>query len=177
VTGVLVLALAALAAPAAPATAPAAKAAAAPADARVRVDAREVQYTFKARQVVFSGEPVTLTHQDAKLTCRRLVAKQDANGEIALAVCEGDVAFTSGPRRVTCAKATYDAPASRLVCEGSPVLREGGSEARGTRLVYDLEADEAKLEDPVVTLPGAEVEARRKALEAERARKREEAGR
>jgi lipopolysaccharide export system protein LptA len=143
----------------------------------VRVDAREVQYAFQRREVVFTGEPVTLTHQDARLTCKRLVAKQDAKGEIALAVCEGEVAFARGLRRVTCAKATYDAPAERLVCEGSPVLHDGGSEARGSRLVYDLRADQAQLENPVVTLPGAEVEARRKALEAERERRRKEAGR
>jgi lipopolysaccharide export system protein LptA len=143
----------------------------------VRVDAREVQYAFQKREVVFSGEPVTLTHEDARLTCRRLVAKQDAAGEIAVAVCEGDVAFTRGARKITCAKATYDAPAERLVCEGSPVLRDGNTEARGSRLVYDLRADQATLENVTGTLPGAEVEARRKALEETRERKRREAGR
>jgi lipopolysaccharide export system protein LptA len=178
VTSGALLALAsalAAAAPAAPAAKPSpAVAAAAPADGRVRVDAREVQYAFQKREVVFSGEPVTLTHQDARLTCKRLVAKQDAHGEIALAVCQGDVVFTSGARRVTCAKATYDAPAERLVCEGEPVvLQEAGSTARGTRLEYDLKADQAKLENPVVMLPGGDVEARRKALEAQRERKRQ----
>jgi lipopolysaccharide export system protein LptA len=176
VTSGALLALASALAAAAPA-APAAKPSPAVADpsdeGRLRVDAREVKYAFQKREVVFSGEPVTLTHQDARLTCKRLVAKQDANGEIALAVCQGDVVFTSGERRVTCAKATYDAPAERLVCEGDPVLQEGGSIARGTRLQYDLKADQAKLENPIVTLPGGDVEARRKALEVERERKRQ----
>lgn len=172
----LLLALTAVAGRATPAPAgPSGPAGAAPAGP-VRVDAREVKYAFQKREVVFTGEPVTLTHDDARLTCRRLVARTDEQGEIVVAVCEGDVTFARGPRRVTCARATYDAQRERLVCEGSPILYDGGSEARGTRLVYDLAADEARLEGAQVTLPGAEVEARRKALEAERARKRAEAG-
>jgi len=187
VTVSLALALAALAGagtappPAAPArggaSARAAAAATSPSGGPVRVDAREVQYAFQKREVVFTGDPVTLTHDDARLTCKRLVAKQDAEGQVAVAVCEGDVAFTRGVRRVTCAKATYDAPAERLVCEGSPVLHDGNTEARGSRLVYDLRADEATLEDVIGTLPGADVDSKLKALEAERERRRKEAGR
>jgi lipopolysaccharide export system protein LptA len=162
VTGALLLALATLAAP--------------PAGA-VHVDAKEARYALKTREVVFSGDPVTLTHQDAKLTCRRLVAKRDAGGEIVSAVCERDVTFVRAERRITCEKATFDAPAERLVCDGSPVLRDGGSEARGSRLIYDLGTDEVRLEGAKVVLPGAEVEARRRAVESERARRNKEAGR
>ena len=48
------------------------------------------------------------------------------------------------------------------------MLRDGGAEARGTRLVYDLRADEAKLEGATITLPGAEVEQRQRELEQRR---------
>ena len=69
---------------------------------------------------------------------------------------------------MTCDRATYDGPANRVVCEGNPVLREGGSEAHGSRLVYELETDQANLEGAVITLPGEEVDQRQKALEQKR---------
>jgi lipopolysaccharide export system protein LptA len=141
---------------------------AAPGDGPVRVDADEVHYVFQRREVVFTGKPVVLTRQDARLTCERLVAKNDARGQIAQAVCSGDVRFTSGARIVTCERATYEAAASRLVCEGNPVLKDGPSEARGKRLVYDLRADEARLEGAKIVLPGDEVDARRRELEDRR---------
>lgn len=181
-TGVILLALATLAAPPAstgggPVHAALAAPKASTAGGPVHVDAKEARYALKTREVVFSGDPVTLTHQDAKLTCRRLVAQRDTRGEIVSAQCEGDVTFARAERRITCDRARFDAPAERLVCEGHPVLRDGGSEASGDRLVYDLKADEVRLEGAKVTLPGAEVDARRRALEAERARRKQEAGR
>ena len=171
-----VLASAALAA--APARPPAATAAAA-AGARsspVHVDAAEVRYAFQRREVVFTGKPVTLTREDARLTCARLVAKNDEAGEIATATCEGDVRFLRGERVVTCDRATYENAAARVTCDGNAVLRDGQSEARGTRLVYELRTDEVKLEGgegPVkITLPGEEVDARRRELEQRRKERR-----
>ncbi len=160
-TGALLLAaLAALAAP---------KAEAAKSRAPVRVDAEEVQYAFQKREVTFSGKrPVTLTRDDATLTCRRIVAHTDDAGQIVSASCTGDVRFARGVRVVTCEHATFDNAAEQVVCEGNPVLRDAGSEARGTRLVYDLRSDEAKLEGAIVTLPGEEIEQRRRLLEERR---------
>jgi lipopolysaccharide export system protein LptA len=172
----LLVASAALAAsPARPAAAPAATAAAAKA-APVRVDAAEVRYAFQRREVTFTGKPVTLTREDARLTCARLVAKNDEAGEIATATCEGDVRFLRGERLVTCDRATYDNAAARVTCEGDAVLRDRGSEARGTRLVYELRTDEVKLEGgqgPVrITLPGDEVDARRREMDQRRKERR-----
>jgi lipopolysaccharide export system protein LptA len=168
----LAVALAALAATSAPARpAPAAAEKATP----VRVDADEVHYAFQKREVTFTGKdskPVTMVRDDARLSCRRLVAKTDEAGQIVSAACTGDVRLTRGERLVTCERATFEAAAERIVCEGNPVLRDGGSEARGTRLVYLLESDEARLEGANITLPGDEVEARRRALEEKRRRER-----
>ncbi len=139
--------------------------------APVRVDADVVRYALQKREVTFTGtpaKPVTLTRGDAKLTCRRLVAQTDANGRIALAVCSGEVRFLRGTRDVTCERATFDDARDRVVCDGNAVLRDGGSEARGTQLVYELATDEVQLKDGVVTLPGEQVEARQKALEQKR---------
>ena len=139
--------------------------------APVRVDADEVHYAFQKHEVTFKGteaKPVTMTREGARLTCARLVAKTDEAGQIVSAVCSGDVRLVRGPRLVTCERATFDAASERVVCEGNPVLRDAGSEARGTRLVYELKSDEAKLEGAAITLPGAEVEERRKALEEKR---------
>ncbi len=131
----------------------------------VRVDAEEVHYAFQKREVTFTGKkPVTMTRDDVTLTCQRLVAKNDEAGQIVTAVCQGGVKVVRGERTVTCDEATYDNAAARVVCDGNTVLRDGGSEAHGQRLVYDLLTDEVNLRGrdgaPVfVTLPGAQVDA------------------
>jgi lipopolysaccharide export system protein LptA len=129
----------------------------------VRVDADEVQYAFQKHEVTFTGKkPVVLTRDDATLTCRRIVAKTDEGGQIVSATCTGDVRFARGARVVTCDHAVFEEAAETVVCNGNPVLlKDAGSEARGARLVYDLKADEAKLEQAQITLPGDELERRR----------------
>lgn len=135
----------------------------------VRVDADEAQYAFQRREVTFTGKrPVVLTRDDATLTCRKIVAKTDEAGQIVAASCTGDVRFARGLRVVTCDQATFEEAAERVVCNGNSVLRDAGSEARGTRLVYDLRADAVNLENAVVTLPGEEIDARRQEVEARR---------
>ncbi len=139
--------------------------------APVRVDADQVHYAFQKREVTFTGKaakPVTMTRDDAKLTCKKLVAKTDDAGQIVSAACAGDVRFTRGARVVTCDHATFEAALDRVTCEGDPVLRDGNSEVRAVRLVYELQTDEAKAEGAKITLPGEEVEQRRKALEQRR---------
>lgn len=139
--------------------------------APVRVDADEVHYAFQKREMTFTGKdakPVTMTRADARLTCRKLVARTDEAGQIISAACTGDVRLTRGGRVVTCDRATFDAVAERVICEGNPVLKDAASEVRATRLVYELRTDEAKAEGAQITLPGGEVESRRKALEARR---------
>lgn len=164
-TPALVLAVAALGA------VPAASRVQTPAPAPVRVDADEVHYAFQKREVTFTGKearPVTMRRDDATLTCKKLVAKTDEAGQIVSAACVGDVRFVRGVRLVTCERATFEAAADRVVCEGDPVLRDAGTEARGTRLVYELKTDEAKLDDGRITLPGGEVERRRNDIEQRR---------
>lgn len=145
-------------------------AAAAAEAARVRVDAEEFRYNYPTGEVTFTGKPnVKLTRGDATLTCRKLVAKRDAAGEIATAVCTGDVRFVRTNRIITCDSATFDNPAGRVVCLGKPVvLRDGATEAKGTRLVYELETDQVVLERAVVEIPGAELDARQRELETRR---------
>lgn len=161
--------LAALAAPAPrPSALPSAEASRA---APVHVDADEVHYAFQKREVTFTGKdakPVVMTRDDATLTCRKLVAKTDEAGQIVTATCAGDVRFTRGPRVVTCDHATFEAALDRVTCEGDPVLRDGSSEVKATKLVYELKTDEAKAEGAKITLPGDEVERRRQALDERR---------
>ena len=149
----------ALAGPAAPAGRP----------SPVRVDADEVRYVYPKRQVIFTGKPlVRLVRDDGVLTCRRLVATTDEGGRIGRAVCTGDVRFARGARVVTCESATYEDEAGRITCEGSPVLKDGASEARGEKLVYELATDEVTMVRPVIEVPASEVEAHRKELDARR---------
>ncbi len=139
--------------------------------APVRVDADEVHYAFQKREVIFIGKdtkPVTMTRDDAKLTCQKLVARQDAAGQIVSAACQGDVRLTRGAKVVTCDHATFENAEERVICEGNTVLRDGGSEARGTKLVYELKTDAANLEGATVTLPGEEIDQKQKALEERR---------
>jgi lipopolysaccharide export system protein LptA len=129
-------------------------------DRPVTVDAEEVRFNWKTRQVMVVGKPwVTLTHDDAVLTCRRLTGDNDATGKLVRAICEGDVKLVRADRTVTCERATYDRIASRVICTGHPVLRDaGGAEARGEKLTYDLAADEVRLETANVTIPSGQVD-------------------
>ena len=140
--------------------------AATPASPPVTVDAEEVQYLYKERKVVFTGKPlVTLTREDAVLTCRKLVAENDDQGRIRQAVCSGDVKLTRGTRVVTCETATFEEKAARVTCAGNPVLRDGESVMRGDVLVYDLAGDQATLSGArgvIVPPPGAELGPRKK---------------
>jgi lipopolysaccharide export system protein LptA len=134
----------------------------------VFVDAAEAQYAFQKREVVFTGAPVTLRREDATLTCRRLVAKNDERGQVAHAVCTGDVRLVRGLKTVTCERATFENAAGTVVCEGDPVLHDGPTEAHGTRLVYDLKTDEARLEGAKITMPGEAVDQRQREMEQRR---------
>jgi lipopolysaccharide export system protein LptA len=130
-------------------------------DKPVRMDAEEVRFSWKTRQVTVVGKPfVTLLHDDATLTCRKLTGENDQAGKLKLATCVGDVKLVRGPRNVTCDRATYDREAARVVCTGSPVLRDaGGTEARATSLTWDLGADEVRLEGAAqVTVPGGQLD-------------------
>jgi lipopolysaccharide export system protein LptA len=137
----------ALAAPqGAPARKAPAPAAAAAKGVPVEVDAASIEYRYKERRTIMTGDPlVTLSREDATLVCRRLVAELDAAGQIARATCEGDVKLTRGERVVTCQRATFENAEGRVTCEGAPVLRDGPSVVNGERLVYDLDEDRVTL--------------------------------
>jgi lipopolysaccharide export system protein LptA len=129
-------------------------------DKPVRVEADEVRFNWNTRKVTVVGKPfVTLTHDDATLSCRKLTGDNDAQGRLARATCEGEVKLTRGQRTVTCERATYDRDGATVVCTGSPLLRDGGTEARGQKLTYDLAADEVRLEGAAhVTVPGDQLD-------------------
>lgn len=138
----------------------------------VEVQADQLQYAPRRREITFTGKagaPVTLTRGDARLTCARAVAKNDERGQIVTATCEGAVRFTRGERVITCDVAVFDNPRSRLSCQGSPVtLSEPGIEAEGTQLVYELDTEELKLENGRGRIAGARID---EAQEAQRARR------
>jgi lipopolysaccharide export system protein LptA len=130
-------------------------------DKPVRMDADEVRFSWKTRQVTVVGKPfVTLLHDDATLTCRKLTGENDQAGKLKVATCMGEVRLVRGQRTVSCDRATYDRPAARVVCTGNPVLRDpGGTEARATSLTWDLAADEVRLEGAAqVTVPGGQLD-------------------
>lgn len=126
----------------------------------VHVDADQVQVLTRQRRVVFLGKPlVRLTREDAVLTCRKLVADNDAQGRIRRAVCTGEVRLVRGERVATCESATFDAQASTVVCTGSPELRDGQTVMRGEELTYDLAGDRVTMSQAkgtVVPRPGDE---------------------
>jgi lipopolysaccharide export system protein LptA len=132
----------------------------------VDLEADRGKYSMRERRMDFTGAPVKLTRGDAVLTCRHLVALQDEADRITTATCEGDVRFVRADKVITCEKATYDDPAARLTCAGSPVLKSGAVIVTGNLLVYDLERDEATLDDVKGNLPGDQADAREKALQS-----------
>lgn len=137
---------------------------------RVRVDADVVRYNYPKGEITLTGTPnVKLVRGDATLTCRNVVAKTGPGGAIQTAVCTGDVRLVRGERTVTCDSATFDDVAGRVVCLGTPVvLRDASTEARGTRLVYELDTDQVSLERATIEVPGTEIEQREQQLEQRR---------
>jgi lipopolysaccharide export system protein LptA len=131
------------------------------------VVADQIEYRYRERRTVMTGKPlVVLTREDSVLTCRRLTADSDEEGDIRHAVCEGDVKLTRGDRIVTCARATYDGEAGRVICQGDPVMRDGQSVMRCEELVYDLDADRVtarQASGTVVQKPGQKPRSRRAA--------------
>jgi lipopolysaccharide export system protein LptA len=129
-------------------------------DKPVRVDADQVRFNWNTRRMTVVGKPfVTLTHDDATLACRKLTGDNDPQGRLARATCEGDVRLTRGTRVVTCDRATYDRDGATVVCTGRPLLKDGGTEARAEKLVYDLAADEVRLEGAAqVTVPSDQLD-------------------
>jgi lipopolysaccharide export system protein LptA len=135
----------------------------------VVIDATQFKYLYPKRQIIFTGSPfVRMTRGDAVLTCRRLVAQNDEEGRIERANCTGDVKLERGTRTVTCESATFLNAEGRLVCEGHPVLQDGGTIAKGDVLTYDLASDEVTLRPANITMPSAEVDARQKEYQSRR---------
>lgn len=134
----------------------------------VTVSAEKVRYVFPKHRIEYTGNPVRLTRGDAVLTCKRLGAQLDEQDQVQVATCEGDVRFVRGERVVTCEKATYDEAASRLTCEGKPVIRSGALSATGSRLVYDLDRDEVTMDDVQGTVPGDQADQRLQAYQQRR---------
>ena len=126
----------------------------------VTVSADKVKYIFPRHRIEYTGNPVRLTRGDAVLTCKRLGAQLDDQDQVQVATCEGDVRFERADKVVTCEKATYDEAASRLTCEGKPVIRSGGLSATGSRLVYDLDRDEVTMDEVQGTVPAAQADER-----------------
>ena len=126
---------------------------------QVTVSAQTVRYILPKHRIEYTGNPVKLTRADSTLLCKRLTAQlDDADRQIQVAVCEGDVRFDRGERTVTCDKATYEEAAARLTCEGNPVIKSGGITARGSLLVYDLDKDEVTMDTVTGDVPAAQAE-------------------
>lgn len=117
-----------------------------PARPSVRIQAEDVDYRVKEGRTVMTGKPVvTLTREDAVLTCRTLVLESDPKGKVLRATCDGDVKLTRGARVITCATAVYEDEAARVVCRGNPTVRDGSSELVGEELIYELDQDRLRL--------------------------------
>ena len=140
--------------------------AAAPPSPPVTVVAEEVQYLYKEGKVVFTGKPlVTLTREDATLTCRKLVAENDGAGAHPAGRLHRRRQARRGARGCTCETATYEETTARVTCTGNPVLKDGESVMRGEVLAYDLADDRATLtaaKGTIVPQPGIELAPRRK---------------
>jgi lipopolysaccharide assembly outer membrane protein LptD (OstA) len=122
-------------------------------------DGVTAKYIVREKRTELTGSPVKLIRGDATLTCKHLTAKQNDAEQFEWATCEGDVRFVRGDRSITCEKALYDDPAAKLTCEGNPELRSGKTVLNGSRLVYDLTADEATLDNLTGTTPSTGADA------------------
>ena len=155
--------------PARPAVRSTGAARAAPGEGPVRVDADEVHYAFQRREVVFTGKPV-IAHARGRAAHLRAARREERRARPDCpGVCSGDVASRAATRVVTCEQATYEAAAARLVCEGRPGppgTARARPAARGSSTTCAPTRRSSRARQ--ITLPGDEVDARRRELEERR---------
>ncbi len=93
-------------------------------------------------EVIFIGKPlVSVRRGDTTLTCRRLVARNDAQGQIETADCAGEVRLKRRDQIVTCDTAHFDTAAGRVVCRGKQAtVHDGQSVMRCDELAYEFDS-------------------------------------
>jgi lipopolysaccharide export system protein LptA len=109
-------------------------------------------YDSAALKVTFSGD-VRVRHPDFTLKSERLIlylrekqadapARESSPldaGAVDRIIAENnvDIQLPEG-RTANCAKATYTVEKETLLMEGNPVLREGGNQIRGDKMIFYL---------------------------------------
>ena len=112
----------------------------------VKLSCSKMEVLNKKRQVVCIGD-VVLEKSSMRMTCSRLEASYDKDGNIDRAVCKGDVRFLMPPphdsgdsvsdrREAGGDRAVYISSPEKVIITGSPWIRQGENLLKGERMVY-----------------------------------------
>lgn len=131
----------------------------------VSISARSLEFDYKARELTFRGA-VVVTQDDVTLHSNvlRVVLDEGATARVREVVAEGSVRVSQGERTATGGRATFDQATRTVVLSGGAVLRDGGNELTGEKLVLFLDEQRSVVEggrDPVhmVLVPATPVPA------------------
>ena len=109
------------------------------------IDADEVTLHRRTGKAVFSGN-VRVVRSDLRLTSRTLTVTYGEGQRITHLLAEGDVRVTEEDRVITASQADFDNIREVLTLTGNAVLTEGENVIRGDRVIFDLVADEVRIE-------------------------------
>ncbi len=111
----------------------------------VEIDADQVILKRATNQAVFTGNVVVI-RGDYRMTSRKLTVSYGDNHRITHLLSEGDVRVTEAGRVATSNRAEFDTVEEVLTMIGDAVITEGDNVIHGDRVVFDIRADELRVE-------------------------------
>ena len=125
---------------------------------RVRVQADEMVYDERARQLDFSGA-VRVMDGQRTLRCKKLDVQLDEEGEARRMIATGEVLLEAPAegRKITADRADHDLREEQVVFNGSPVVLEDakGGTLRGAQAVYSTRTGKVRVTGTAEPLPTA----------------------
>src|SRR2546427_7139904 len=100
----------------------------------------------KKNTITYKGRVVTV-QADMTMRSDTLTAYYDGDmKQMKQIIAEGKVNATQGSRIATGEKAVFDDSAKTVTLTGNPVMRQGNSQVKGSRVIYFVEQDRATAE-------------------------------
>jgi lipopolysaccharide transport protein LptA len=125
---------------------------------RVRVQADEMVYDERARQLDFTGS-VRVVDGQRTLRCKKLDVQLDEEGEARRMIATGEVLLEAPAegRKITAERADHDLREEQVVFNGTPVVLEDakGGTLRGAQAVYSTRTGKVRVTGTAEPLPTA----------------------
>jgi len=110
------------------------------------VSAKTLVWDHKGHKATFRHE-VVAEQENLTIHCDDLtIYFNEDDSDITHLVSKGNVRIVQMDWRASCEEAMYDRVENRIVLEGDPVIRQGGNEVRGKRIIFFLAENRSVVE-------------------------------